>query len=773
MEGGIFLDRRDGRDRRRSRRHSSSREKSELAGEPEAAAHWPRRQKEQGAEDQKQAAQRANLSMLSRTLLLVAICGVLFFIPLFYKLYTIQIVQHEMYKEKAINQQTMDYAVVADRGLITDTNGKALARSATVHDVIISANDYRAMLERWDTAFGEHPEEASYPRPELPEVAAGLAEILGEDADKIQGYFEKNSYYEVAARRVERETSDAIRAFCVDHHLSNSIQLEPTSKRYYPYTSLASQVIGWVNPNRDNRGAYGMEALYDEELSGQTGRVVTARQGNGSEMKFSFQDYYDAMDGNNLELTLDSTIQYYCERVLAKGIEMFEVQNGGFAIAMNPKTGEILAWANSPTYDLNDPWAISDPILLEYLETVKNDPEAKEEAYSEAMGKAQNYQWRNKAINDTYEPGSTFKTVVLAAALEENVVNENDHFYCKGYLRVADRNIRCSFHAGHGDQDLATAVANSCNPAFMMIGQKLGAEKFYQYVKNFGFLDMTGIDMQGEASVSEGTLFWPHDNFVSPNGITSLATASFGQGFQVTPIQLITAASAVVNGGHLMQPYVMKSVTTPDGDVILHNEPTQVRQVVSESTSQRCRTILESVVDGGTGKQAYVPGYRIGGKTGSSETLESRRGIDHTIVSFLAFAPADDPQVVVLLAYDKPKPVSQGSNFTSKGYFISGGSMAATMAGELMGDILEYIGVERVYSAEEQAKIDTVVPNLLNEDVVTACEVLEENGFLVRTIGDGDTVTGQVPAGGATIPRGSEVVLHMDGENAGEESRTD
>lgn len=664
-----------------------------------------------------------------------------------------------MYEQKAIDQQTMDNSVAANRGEITDANGKVLAVSATVYDIIISPKDFASVQKNWDKKYAASPEKAPYDRPEAQSVAAGLAEILGADADKLLKSLSKNSYYEVAAKRVEKEQADQVRQFILDHHLSNSVYLNPTTKRYYPCGSLAAQVIGWVNPNLDNTGAYGMEALYEDDLAGQTGRVVTAKKGDGTEMKYSFQDYYDATDGNHLSLTLDSTIQYYCERILEKGIEMFDVRDGGFAIAMNPKTGEILAWANSPTYDLNSPWSVTDPVLSQYLETVKNDPGSSEEAYTTALSQMQNLQWRNKAINDTYEPGSTFKSIVLAAALEEGAVNENSHFYCPGYAVVADRRISCSKKApGHGDQTLAQAVANSCNPAFIAIGQKLGAERFYNYLEDFGLLEKTGIDMQGEQDTSG--LIWSREKFTSANGITNLATASFGQRFNITPIQLITAASAVINGGHLMQPYVMKSITDQDGNVIRQNEPTEVRQVVSEETSQRCRTILEGVVNGGTGKRAYVPGYRIGGKTGSSETLEK----DHTIVSFLGFAPADDPQVVILLMYDNPKPVSAGSTYTAKGYYISGGNMAALMAGELMSNILDYMGVEKNYTETEQSMIDVTVPNVVGQTAQVGQEAAAGAGFTVRTVGDGDTVTAQIPVGGATIPSGSEVVLYLGAE---------
>lgn len=719
------------------------------------------------------AAQKANKTILGRTLFLLVLFGVALFLPLFKELYTIQIVKGDEYQEKAINQQTMDNAVAANRGQITDANGNVLATSATVYDIILSPNDFRKVQENWDKNYGSDPEKAKYPRPEAEDLAEGLAAILDADPEKLKKSMEKNTYYEVVATRVEKEVADQIRSFLVENHLSNSIQTVPTSKRYYPYNSLAAQVIGWVNWKNDNKGAYGMEALYEEELSGETGRVVTAKKGDGTEMKYSFQDYYDATDGNDLNLTLDTTIQYYCERILEKGIEMFDVQNGGFVIAMDPNTGAIKAWANSPTYDLNQPWTITDPVLQQYLETVQADPSKSEEAYLEALGQCQNKQWRNKAINDSYEPGSTFKSMVLAAALEEGVVNENSTFYCPGYYKVGSFTIECSKKApGHGSQTLAKAVANSCNPAFMMIGQALGAEKFYDYMEDFGFLEATGVDLQGESRIDpvKAGLVWPRSTFTAPSTKENsyLATASFGQGLQVTPIQLITAASAVINGGHLMQPYVMKSITDADGNVLEQNEPTEVRQVISEETSQRCRTILEGVVDGGTGKRAYVPGYRIGGKTGSSETLESRQGIDHTIVSFLGFAPADDPQIVVLVMYDNPKPVSPGSNYTSKGYYISGGNMAAMMAGELLENILGYMGVERRYTDTEKAMIDVTVPNLVGQSLDVGKEAAENAGFTVRTVGEGDTVTDQIPVGGAVIPSGSQVVLYL-----GEEKPTD
>ncbi|MCD7948404.1 MAG: PASTA domain-containing protein [Oscillospiraceae bacterium] len=710
--------------------------------------------------EQKNAGQggdrRANKTILVRTLVLMVVFGVIAFIPLVVKLYNLQIVQHEELEARALSQQTQDVEVSAKRGDILDSKGNVLATSATVYNVqlspleLIQAQDtYAKQVAAAEEGNGKLP---TTPEPTNEFVAENLAQILDMDKEDILTRLEKTwSQYEIIKSRIEPDEADIVREFIQENGLETSIYLPPTTKRYYPYGSLASQLIGWVNYKNDNKGAYGMEAVYEEALAGKTGRVVTAKNAKGTEMLSSYESYYDAVDGSDITLTIDATIQYYCEQVLQKGIEKFDVQDGGFAIAMDPNTGAILAWANSPNYDLNEPWTVSDPILEEYLESVKNDPSSNEEAYTKALGEMQNQQWRNKAINDTYEPGSTFKSIVLAAALEEGAITENDTFYCSGSVTVADNTIRCSKRTGHGSQTLTQAVENSCNPAFIAIGQKLGASKFYDYLEDFGFLEITGIDMQGELPTSN--LIWSRDYFCSAEGISSLATASFGQRFNVTPIQLITAASAVVNGGHLMTPYVVQSVTDADGNVNQYTQPTEVRQVVSEATSERCRTILESVVANGTGKNAQVAGYRVGGKTGSSETSE----VDHTIVSFLGFAPADDPQVVILLAYDNPKPVSAGSNYTSGGWYISGGIMAAQMASELTGNILNYMGIEKTYTTQA----DTIVPNVTGLSLADATQKLQDQNLNVRAVGDGDTITGQIPVQGASIPGESEVVVYM------------
>ena len=698
---------------------------------------------------------RGNRTILGRTVFLMVFFGAVIFIPLLVRLYNLQITNHEYYQELAIGQQTRDVAVTANRGTIYDSKGTPLALSSTAYDIIVSPRDLNTVQENYQKKLEAYQagesKEAPGPEPTDEAVAAGLAEILGMDKDTILLRLQKDTSYVRLAAKVEQDVNEQVMAFKLEYSLSNALYSTPTSKRYYPHSSLAAQVIGFVNA--ENEGAYGMEAYYNSVLSGETGRVVTAKNGNGTEMLSRYENYYDATNGNNLNLTIDATIQYYCERALEKGIEMYDVQNGGFAIAMDPKTGAILAWANSPTYDLNSPSTVTDPDTLAELETLKATYGEDSDEYKEALGNAQLLQWRNKAINDTYEPGSTFKSMVLAAALEEGVVSESDTFECTGSVVIAGSTIRCSDRKGHGTQTLAKAVANSCNPAFIAIGQRLGAERFYDYLEDFGFLETTGIDMQGEAGSTVGT----RDFFTGPYGVASLATASFGQRFNVTPIQLITAASAVINGGHLMQPYVLESITDADGNVLQSTEPTERRQVISEATSEKCRTILEGVVNGGTGKNAYQAGYRIGGKTGSSETLED----DHTIVSFLGFAPADDPQVVILIAFDNPKPVSPGSNYTAGGYYISGGVMGATRAGELLADILDYMGVEKQYTAEELSGADVLTPSVTGLSLADAQAKAEAAGLTVRTVGDGETVTDQIPIQGASIPGGSEMVLYM------------
>lgn len=700
---------------------------------------------------------RANRTVLWRSIFLMVVFGVIVFIPLLWKLWDIQIVKHEYYQELAINQQTGDLPISADRGTIYDTKGNILSISATVQTVVLSPRrvvelqqEYAEAVAKAKEGDGEYPD---YPEPTNEFIASGLSAILGVEESAVLNHLATDKAYRVVKSKVEEDVAAQVLAFVSENKLSNSIYLEPDSKRYYPYSSLASHIIGFVNS--DNQGAYGLEARYNDVLSGESGRVVTAKNAKGTDMLTRYENYIDSVDGENIHLTLDATIQSYLESALAEGIETYDVRYGGFAIAMDPNTGAILGMASSPEYDLNNPQTVADPDTIQGLLWLAG--KADESGYS--LSDAQQAQWRNKAMNDTYEPGSTFKSLVLAAALEEGVVSESDTFTCTGSYKVADRVIKCHDHDGHGTQTLAEAVENSCNPAFIMIGQRLGAEKFYDYMERYNVIGMTGIDIPGEAS-SEN-LWWSRDLFTSPNGITSLATASFGQRFQVTPIQLITAVASVINGGHLMEPYVVDHTTDGDGNVLYQHQATEVRQVVSEATSETVRTILEGVVANGTGHNAYMAGYRIGGKTGTSETVTRDK---HNIVSFVGFAPANDPQVIVLLAYDGPTPVTTGSNYTAGGTYISGGNMGAPMAGQLIANILDYMGVQKQYTPDEISGADTMVPKLTGHYLDYAQNLLTQSGLSYRVVGEGTVVRGQIPANGATIPGGSQVVLYLDGE---------
>ena len=703
---------------------------------------------------------RANRTVLWRSIVLMAVFGVGIFIPLFGQLWTLQITEHDYYEELAIKQQTRDLTVSADRGVIYDAKGNILSISATVQAVVLSPKDvvelqqeYAEAVEEAKSGDGKYPD---YPEPTNEFIASNLAAILDVDKQMVLDRLARTTrQYEVVKDKVEEDVAEQVLAFIAENKLDQGIYLSPTTERYYPNSSLASHVIGFVNA--ENKGAYGLESKYDELLSGEAGRVVTAKNARGTEMLSRYENYINAIDGADLHLTLDATIQSYLESALLEGIEKYDVRYGGFAIAMDPNTAAILGMASSPEYDLNNYSDIADVDVAAELAELKLS--ATTEEYSAALRDARLEQWRNKALNDTYEPGSTFKALVLAAALEEGVINENTTFHCNGYYTVADRAIKCHSWrtGGHKSQTLAQAVENSCNPAFMEIGQRLGTEKFYAYLERYNLLSTTGVDIPGEGK----SVFWEYKDI----GPVELATASFGQRFQVTPIQLITSVAAVINGGHLLEPYVVESAVDSTGNTVYQHESVEICQVVSEATSEKVRAILEGVVDGGTGKNAYMAGYRIGGKTGTSETLSED---DHNIVSFVGFAPANDPQVIVLLAYDGPTPSAPDSNYTDDMVYISGGNMAAPMAGQIIADILDYMGISKQYTPEELSGADTTVPNAVGHNVDYVRSLLKQQGLTCRTVGEGTVVTGQIPAQGAIIPGNSQVVLYL-----GEEVPTD
>ncbi len=662
------------------------------------------------------SARRANRIIQQRTILLLLLLGIGAFVLLFMQLYKLQIKQHDELKTLAVRQQTLRTTVEASRGTIYDKNGDILALSSTAENVCVSP---------LDVARNEQDQSL---------IANGLSELLGVDADDVLERMKNTaSQYEVIKKKVEQETADKVRAFISENGIKG-VFLEPTSKRYYPYSTLAAHVIGFVNANG---GAYGLEAVYDEELTGEKGMVVSARDANGNALLYQYEQYFDAENGDSLVTTLDKTVQYYLEKALEELESRYGTGVGATGIVMDVNTGGILAMASLPTYDLNAPASIYNKEMLA--------GDMSEEEFEAASAGLQNVQWRNKAINDTFQPGSTFKILTLAMALEENKVQMSDTFSCPGYVVVEGARINCSKRTGHGSQDLITAFANSCNPAFINIGLRLGNTTFYNYMKAFGLTGKTGVDTTGEAS-----------GFVNKEieySTLALACYAFGQNFNVTPLSLLNAQAACVNGGYLRTPYIVSEVLDENGNVKYRHDTTPLRQVISEDTSAAVREIMEYEVEYGTGKNGKVAGYRIGGKTGTADQIDGS-----VTVSFTCCAPADDPQIIMLLT------LSSASNDT--GTYRSGGNMVAPVASSVMAEILPYLGIEPTYSADELVGADHTVPNVVGLTLDEATAKLKEEGFSCRTIGDGTTVTDQTPLGGAIVPNNAEIILYLGAEKS-------
>ncbi|MDL2288629.1 PASTA domain-containing protein [Oscillospiraceae bacterium OttesenSCG-928-F05] len=668
-----------------------------------------------------ESSERANRTVVWRTIFLMVLCGVVVFVPLIAQLYKIQINEHDFYERQAIDQQTRDTVIAANRGTIYDRNRKQIAVSAPVETIALSPVDI------------EDEDQAKL-------IAEGLSMLLDVDYDKVYELTQKSNYYQLVARKVEKEQADKVRDFKERYGL-RAIRIDPDTKRYYTYSNLASQLLGFVGI--DNQGLEGLEAYYDEKLTGTPGKIVTAKNNAGTDMPFQHQKFYDPEDGLSMVLTIDETMQHFLEKHLEQAIVENQVENRATGIIMDVKTGEILAMATSPGYDLNDPRTIVDEETLQALSALEGD------AYREALAEAQLYQWRNKAVSDTYEPGSVFKVVTLAMALEEGAKTLESKFYCDGSAHVPGwgKPISCWKKAGHGSQTLAETLQNSCNPAFIDIGLSIGREKFYEYQEAFGFGKRTGVDMPGEAA---GLL---HDKAAFMTNDVDLAVAAFGQRFTVTPLQMVTAVSAVVNGGYLMEPHIVKEFIDSEGNVVQAIEPTVVRQVISEETSAIMCDLMEKVVSIGTGKNARVNGYNIGGKTGTSEKAGANTEGMYD-VSFVGVAPTDDPQIVILVILDTP-----GGPAISR----SGGIMAAPLAGRILADVLPYMGIEPQYSEEELKGVDVSMPNLNGMTREAAEAALKEKGFTFKFEGDGETVTDQVPAHAAKVPNTSQVIVYMGG----------
>lgn len=687
--------------------------------------------------------------MLRRGAVLSALFGILGFAVLLARLYKLQIIDHEFYEQLAIEQQLRATPSSTSRGVIYDCNMNVLAISASVDNVYLSPAEIES--------YGEDREL----------IARGLSEILQLDYEDVyEKTGRRGSWYVTVARKIEREKADEVRAFKAEHGL-HGVRLETDTRRYYPNSELACHLIGFVGT--DNYGLEGIEAQYDELLSGTAGSTMRVTNAYGTELLFSqYEEYRPGEAGCDIITTIDSSIQYYVEKHLKQAVEDYDIRNGAGAIAMDVNTGEILAMASLGGYDLNNFLEVSDE-----AQSLIDAAPSKEEK-QELLTQAQTRQWRNKALSDTYEPGSTFKIITLAMALEEGVTDLSDSFYCGGNVNVQGRTspIRCWKTEGHGSQDLTGAVQHSCNVAFVNIGQRVGAERFYEYCEAFGFLNLsqdpdanltarTGIDLAGES----GSIWWSRNTFCSEKNLSQLAAASFGQTFTITPLQLVCAVSACVNGGNLMEPYVVKQAVAQDGTVEYQREPKLVRQVISKETSHKLREILEQVVgdpNEGTGRNAAVLGYRIGGKTGTSEkvSLEAQTGQKEYIVSFIGFAPADKPQIALLVFLDTPSNAS--------GIYISGGQMAAPVVGKMMADILPYLGVEQT---KQEAETEAVMPMTIGKSLDEAVKNIEDAGLRYRTIGSGSRITQQLPAAGSSIAAGTQIILYLDADISSDTER--
>ena len=708
--------------------------------------------------------QRANRTILRRTLVLMVLCGIVAFVPLIGTLYHLMITEHDYYNEKAIKNQTRSTNLTATRGVIYDANMNVLASSSTVETVFIDPNEIAEQMKQ--------PENSNL----LDQIARGLGEILDVEPSFVYEQAADKQYrYKVIKRKISEELADEVRAFISENSITG-VYLETDLKRYYPNSSLAAQALGFVSS--DNVGSEGLEAYYNEELSGTAGKVVTSKGNYGSEMLYTYEKYYDASDGSSLITTIDATVQAYVEKNLQNAIDKYDIKNGAFCIVMDVNTGEIKAMATLGSYDPNNYLEIYDDTTALLLENERAAalalPEASAayeaaiETYKQDVAAARMAQWRNRCVSDGYEPGSTFKLITLASALDSGAVTLNDSFYCGGQEKFTGREqiLNCWKSAGHGAQTTAQALGNSCNIAFGHIGLRMGGDTFYDYLKSFGVMEKTGVDLPGEAS----GLFYERKYLNDPAnyGTSYLITSSFGQSFRITPMQLVRAVAAIVNGGYVLEPYIVSEVVDADGNTVQKNEKTVLRQVISQQTSETMRTLMEQVVTEGTASAAKTPGYRVGGKTGTSEKLdeydENGQQVKDKIVSFVGVAPIDDPKYVVLVALDTPAYSENSEKYHVHGMYISGGLMAAPTVRDIFLDILPYLGVEPDYGSEDIRGVNFTVPDVIGMDETEAGELLAEKTITYHVVGTGSVVTDQLPVAGSQVPGNSQIILYMGAE---------
>ena len=665
---------------------------------------------------------RGDTGQHRRIMAAMAVLGVLAFGPVVWRLYDLMVVNYDYYAGLALRNQSRTTAVSPRRGEIYDRNMDLLATSVSVEHIYLN------------------PRELKQSGADIDKIAADLSPLVGREAAWIaeQGRMTAQRYRQIGWS-VDEDTAAQVRAYINDNSISG-IHLEPASKRVYPQGTLAAQVLGFTNASGD--GCEGVEAAYNSFLDGTAGRVITSKGNNEIDMPYSYEKYLESLGGADVILTIDSTVQRCLENRMEEAIAKFDVQNGAFGIVMDVNTGEILAMATLGSYDPNN-----------YLEIY--DPEAAAEIAAsgdaEALQAARLKQWRNRCISDGYEPGSTFKVLTMAAALDAGAITLDTDFRCSGAEQIPGRSqlLHCWRSAGHGAQKTSNALQNSCNLAFAHIALKMGGDTFYKYVERFGILEKTGIDLAGE---SRGVFF---DKDIVTNtdkwGTASLTSGSFGQTFKITPLQLVRAISSVVNGGNLMEPYIVSQVVDGAGNVILSQEPTVVRKTISEETSKVMCAMMKSVVTEGTAKNAQVAGYSIGGKTGTSEKIdifdENGQRVLDKIVSFVGVAPMENPEYIVLVALDTPS--------RETGIHISGGVMAAPTVGAVLSDILPYLGVAA------ETVTDTILDDLTGLTVGEAENILKAKNLTALYCGEGETVVSQIPQPGQSVPDGSNILLYL------------
>lgn len=670
-------------------------------------------------------AQKASKIMTNRIFIIMLIIIIALSGVSSVSLINIMIIKGEEYQTKASEQQLYDSLVTAPRGDIYDRNMQVLATSSTAWTVYITPNAIKKIKKA---------DERDAVRDT---IAKGLSEILDVEYDAVYKNTDKNSYYVIVKKKIEKSDADKVRKFIADNKLTKYIGLDETTKRYYPNDSLASVVLGFVGS--DEQGLSGLEKYYDNEMTGIAGRVVAAKNALGTDMPFTYEKVEEAVKGNSLVLTLDSYVQYTAEKYLETAIEQNKVAERGAAVVMNVNTGAILAMAVKGDFNPNEPFVLS------AADQEKVNAETDETKKTTLRNELLNRQWRNKVISDSYEPGSVFKVVTAAIAIEENLVNKGNSFYCNGHTSVAGQRYGCWKHGGHGTQNLPQAIANSCNPAFITIGQLVGVPTFSKYFKAFGFAEKTGIDLPGESR----STYHKQENM----GVVELASSSFGQTFNVTPIQMMAAISAAVNGGYLVQPHLVSKTVNQENKVVSTTTTTYKRQVISKTTSETMRELMGFVAQNGA-KNSLVAGYKIGAKTGTSQKVSKIQATGDTylyIGSCMTVAPIDNPEIAVLVMLDEPK----GSNYY-------GGVISAPVNAKIMADVLPYLGYEPSYTEEEIKKLAIDVPEAVGLTTDEAKAKITAAKLEYKIVGNGDKVVRQLPEAGNKVSTGGVVILYTE-----------